>query len=188
MKETLRNYLNTNIALAGKEIDEIVDLFYIKSVSSHTVLLSEGEISTELFFVNKGCLRTYYVNKFGGEMTRYIGFENSMVTSISSFISQRPSLEFVEAVEDAELLAIGYSDFYQVLKTVPAWKRFYLSLLKYMYVYQDKRIEYLKTLSEKERYEKFLTEHHLYAHRLSDKILASYLDVREETLSGFKVG
>jgi CRP-like cAMP-binding protein len=54
------------------------------------------------------------------------------------------------------------------------------------YLYQNKKIENLVTLSAKQRYDKLLTETPIYVQRLSNKILASYLDITQETLSRLK--
>ena len=54
------------------------------------------------------------------------------------------------------------------------------------YSYQNRRIEQLVTLSAKQRYEQVLNDHPSLIQKLSNKMLASYLDIREETLSRLK--
>ena len=53
-------------------------------------------------------------------------------------------------------------------------------------LYQNKKIEDLVTLSAGERYAILIKERPDYIQRLSNKILASYLDVTQETLSRLK--
>lgn len=136
--------------------------------------------------MHSGCIRTYYITKQGYEKTRYVAFDNSIATSISSFISQQESFEFVDTLENSQLLAISHKKFYQLVADIPQWERFYRTLLEMAYLYQNKKIENLVTLSAKQRYDKLMNETPIYIQRLSNKILASYLDITQETLSRLK--
>src|SRR5690606_41846941 len=94
MTGKLRYYLRANINIDDNQIDRIISCFKLRTVKKNTVLLSEGEICKEFYFVHSGCVRTYYITKQGQEKTRYVAFENSIATSISSFISPQQSFEF----------------------------------------------------------------------------------------------
>jgi len=54
------------------------------------------------------------------------------------------------------------------------------------YSFQNRKIEQLVTLTAKQRYNIVLKENPVLIQRLSNRILASYLDIREETLSRLK--
>lgn len=186
VKEKLKHYLRINTKTDEEQIDRIVACFKPKTVKKNTILLLEGEVCKELYFVDNGCIRTYYITKQGHEKTRYVAFEGSIATGLASFISQQPSFEFVDALEDSVLYAIGYKDFYQLVADIPAWGEFYRMLLEMAYLYQNKKIENLVTLSAKQRYDKLMAENPMYIQRLSNRILASFLDVTQETLSRLK--
>ncbi len=186
MTGKLKYYLRANTNIDDKQIDIIISCFKLRTVKKNTILLSEGEICKEFYFVHSGCIRTYYITKQGNEKTRYVAFENSIATSISSFISQQKSFEFVDTLENSELYSISHKDFYQLISDIPEWEKFYITLLEMAYLYQNKKIENLVTLSAKQRYDKLLTETPIYVQRLSNKILASYLDITQETLSRLK--
>jgi|SRR5690606_17745579 CRP-like cAMP-binding protein len=186
MTGKLQYYLRVNTNLDDKQIDRIISYFKFRAEKKNTALLSEGEICKELYFVHSGCIRTYYLTKQGHEKTRYVAFENSIATSISSFISQQQSFEFVDTLENSEILVISHRDFYQLVSEIPQWEKFYRVLLETAYLYQNKKIESLVTLTAKQRYDKLMAENPFYIQRLSNKILASYLDIAQETLSRLK--
>ncbi len=186
MKEKLKYYIRLNTNLDDNQIDRIAACFKLRTFKKNTILLLEGEICKELYFVHSGCIRTYYITKQGHEKTRYVAFDGSIATSISSFISQQPSFEFVDTLEHSELYSINHRDFYQLVSEIPKWERFYRTLLEMAYLYQNKKIENLVTLSAKQRYDKLMTENPIYIQRLSNRILASYLDITQETLSRLK--
>ncbi|MBA4852129.1 Crp/Fnr family transcriptional regulator [Emticicia sp. BO119] len=186
MKEKLRNYLRINTKLNDEQIDSIASYFKPKTIKKNTFLLSEGEICKELYFVHSGCIRTYYLTTQGHEKTRYVAFEGSIATSIASFISQQPSLELVDALEDSVVYVISHKDFHGLIAELPAWAEFYRMLLEMAYLYQNKKIENLVTLSAKQRFDKLMAETPIYIQRLSNRILASFLDITQETLSRLK--
>jgi CRP-like cAMP-binding protein len=184
--DILKYYIKKNIDINDNQLDEITSHFQLKTVKRNSVLLSAGETCKELYIVNSGCIRTYYITKQGHEKTRYIAFEGTIVTSLASFISQQSSFEFMDAIEDTELFVIRHNDFNKLLVKVPAWETFYRKILEMAYIYQNKRIESLVTLTAKQRYDKLLKENPEYFQRLSNKILATYLDITQETLSRLK--
>lgn len=182
----LKKYLHLNISISDAALDEIIQYFKPLSTKRNVRLVSQGETCNRLYFINKGCIRTYYLTEQGHEKTRFIAFDGMIISSLSSFISQQASFEFVEALENSELLYISQPDFYALVKTHPEWEKFYLKLLEFAYIYQNKKIEELVTLSAGEKYALLMKEHPEYIKRLSNKILASYLDITQETLSRLK--
>jgi len=168
------------------ELEKISDCFKPKSVTKNCILLHEGNICKEFYFIHKGGIRTFFIDKYGHEKTRYVMLDNHIGTALTSFISQKPSFEFIDALEDTELLTISYTDFYRINKEIDSWKNFYQRILEMAYTFQNKKIEQLVTLTAKQRYDMLLKENPILTQRLSNRILASYLDIREETLSRLK--
>ena len=166
--------------------DEHARLFKPWSVKKKTALSAAGEVCAELYFINTGCIRTFYLNEQGKERTRYIALEGIVATSLDSFINQTPSFEFVEAVEACELLAISRSNFYKLVDGHADWAVFYRKLLEQAYTYQNWRIESLVALNAKQRFDEVMREHREYIRRLPNQILATYLDISQETLSRLK--
>ena len=169
-----------------EQLDKIVDYFKPKTIKRNGFLLCEGEVCKEFYYLHKGCIRTYFVDRNGHEKTRYIMLDCSIGTALTSFIAQKPSVEFIEALEDSELLAISHHDFYRLNNDLVEWKNFYQKILEMTYSFQNKKIEALVTLPAKQRYELIMKENAIMIQRLPNKVLASYLDMREETLSRLK--
>lgn len=105
---------------------------------------------------------------------------------MTSFITQKPSFEFIDVLEDSELLAITHKDFYQLNSELTHWKNFYQRILEMAYSFQNKSFENLVTLTAKQRFEQVMNTNSILIQRLSNKILASYLDITQETLSRLK--
>lgn len=184
--EQLKNFLRTYVEFEEQELDKICSAFKYKKVKKNVILLNQDQICKEVYFVKKGCIRTFFISKQGREKTRLVNLENSIGTSFASFLNQLPSFELIETLEDSELLAINYIDFYRLLNEINHWKDFYQKLLEMAYTSQNNKIAQLVTLTAKQRYNLVLKENPILLQRLSNKVLASYLDIREETLSRIK--
>lgn len=184
--EQLKKYIQPYFPVNDDSLNKVLKCFTLKKVKKNTLLLTEGETAKEFHYINKGCLRTYYTTYNGIIKTRHIAFENSMIGALSSFISQKKSYEFVETIENSEIYTIKHNDYIQLFSQTSNWKNFHIALLERGYIFQNRKIESYVTLSAKERYDKLLNEEPHFIERLSNIILASYLDISPETLSRLK--
>ena len=186
MKTQLVSTLKCIMPFSEPELEAIADCFKAKALGKNTALLENGQVCREFYYVCKGCIRTYFTDVQGNIKTRYIMAENHMGTAMASFINQNISLECIEAIEATEVLAITYADFQRLRIEMPNWNHFYLRILEMAYCYQNSHIEQLITLTPEQRYKMLLREHPDLCQRLSNRVLASLLDIREETLSRIK--
>lgn len=169
-----------------EELKIITSHFKPKTAKRNALLLRQSEVCKEFYFVSQGCIRTYFIDRKGAEKTRYIMPSNSIGTALSSFIAQSPSFEFIDALNDSELLAIGHRDFYRLNDEMPAWKVFYQKILEMAYSFQTRKIESIVTLNAQQRFNQALKETPALIPMVSNRILASYLDITPETLSRLK--
>ncbi|MES2690255.1 MAG: Crp/Fnr family transcriptional regulator [Bacteroidota bacterium] len=172
--------------MSVEDTQKIRERFIKISVKKNEVLLKEGEVAGSLYFILKGVVRTYYLTAHGSEKTRYIGFEGSFITGLASFISRKPSFEWVDVLEDTELLVISHADFYALTDEIEQLNKHYRYFIEQAYIHQNHKVESLVTQSARQRYENLLKEKPHFIQRLSNKVLASYLDVTPETLSRLK--
>ena len=186
MHELLKRYISINTTLTNEQADIVLAHFVSTKTKRNTTLLQQGNICDRLYFVNKGCIRVYYLNEQGQERTRYFAFEGSVGTSLAGFISGEPSFELIDTQEDAELLYIQRAQFFDLVDAIPAWKDFYCRLLEFGYIFNNKKMESLITLNARQRYELLLEQHPQIFQRISNKVIASYIDVSQETLSRLK--
>lgn len=182
----LKQLIQLFSGIGGDDLEQVLTCFKKKIVKKNEILVAAGDVAKEFYFINSGCIRTYFITKQGHEKTRYLMIEPSIGTALTSFISQKPSFEFVDALEETELLAISHHDFYRLAADIPQWKNFYLKIMEMAYSFQNRKIESLVTLSAKERYTQLLNENPKAVQRVSNKIIASYLGIKQETLSRLK--
>lgn len=186
--EKIKNTPHYN-ALAGLKDEHIRKIFeQLKplKVKRNANLLQAGSVCKYLYYVKTGCIRTFFIDKDGMEKTSYVITPDNFGTAWTSFISQQPSAEIIAATETAELFSISYMEFYRLVQADLIWKEFYLKILEIAYLNQSRKIEALMTLDAKQRYQKLMKGNPALIQKLSNKTLASFLDMRDETLSRIK--
>lgn len=185
-KKQLAAHIKTIVPLTDEQLELVLSFFKPSKYPKNEVLVEIGQINQHMNFVEKGCVRFFFVRDDGQDMTRHIVFENQFATGLASFISGQPSMEALQVLEDSRLLRITRKDFYYLLNLIPAWEKFFRSYLEYAYmnnlsIYQR---EIMK--DARERYKELMQVNPEIVRRLPNKIVASYLNMSPETLSRLK--
>ncbi len=158
------------------------DFFTEMQVPARTILLREGEVSRQAYYIREGCARLWF-NDNGKDITFQFFFENQGVSSIESFRTGRPSLFNLETIEACTLLVITKSDFLKMLAEKPGFKE-----LVEENIYQ--RLEHYFALflsrirdTPQQRYLRLLHEHPEIIQRVPQHFIASYLGITPVSLS-----
>lgn len=104
-------------------------------------------------------------------------------TCFYSFIVQKPSFEFVQALEDSDLLQMSYSALQNLYVTFPETERIGRIITENYYIKLEERILNLQFKTAKERYQKLLSSKPTLLLRAPLGQIASYLGISQETLS-----
>ena len=163
------------------EIDDLVNEFKDFSFRKKELIVRPGEISNVLYFVIAGVQRSYYLKE--KEYTVAFAYENSFCAVPDSFLLNRPSKHYLEAVTDSHMLGIKRVKFYNLMEQ-------HMWLLKMMFGFQEMmlgglhdRMTEIMALSMEERFEAFCgRSFHLFA-RIPHKYIASYLNIDPTNLS-----
>ncbi|MDW5287225.1 Crp/Fnr family transcriptional regulator [Formosa sp. PL04] len=182
----LTKFIKKNIDIEDADLKIVLSYFKAIKKSKNEVLLSNGKNSQASYFVKKGCLRLFYIDENGKDVTRYIAFENQFATELVSFITNEPARETIQVIENSELLYITHDDFRHLMTIVPKWKDLYSIYLEKAYVNNSKRLHSFTTLDASERYKQLFKINPNIVKRLPNKIVASYINISQETLSRIK--
>jgi len=157
-------------------------LFERLEIPAKTILLEEGKISKTMYFIEKGCLRTW-VNNNGKDITTQFFFEGQKVSSIESFRTNQPSLYSIESIEPCILQTISQKDFKSILDSSHELKtEIEEHLFKRLLQSQRLFFSYLKN-NPQQRYEELLEQHPEIVLRVPQHYIASYLGITSVSLS-----
>jgi CRP/FNR family transcriptional regulator, anaerobic regulatory protein len=147
-----------------------------------TLLLKAGHLSKRLYFIQDGFLRVYH-HKAAEHYTTWFMGAHEFVISVYSFFSQRPSFENIEILEDSVLLSITWEDLQQLYKQFSEFNIIGRILTEQYYIRSEERSIDHQTLTAQQRYQKLLATHPQILNKASLGQIASYLGIRQETLS-----
>jgi CRP-like cAMP-binding protein len=151
-------------------------------VPPRSILLQEGKVATKMYFIEKGCLRTW-VNNDGKEITTQFFFEGDRISSIESFRTNRPSLYSIETIEGCVLQTITQNEFQMIVDQSPEIKKYFEEhLFKRLFQAQQLFFSFLKN-SPQQRYEELVARYPHIVQRVPQHYIASYLGITSVSLS-----
>ena len=182
MEQKLLKYFQRIMPLTQEEAEAIVETMTIKQYKKGTVLLKEGEISTEAYFVLEGCVRLYYLVD-GEEKTSNFFTEEQWVLSIQSFRQSAPSNHFLDCCTDSSLV-VGNRDKEEYLyKRFPKLETVSRMVMEKVFVEQQERMSSYATDTPEQRYIKLLKARPELFQKIPQYQITSYVGVKPESLS-----
>lgn len=174
------------VQLTEAELEVFHSLLKHKKVKKKNFLLQEGEICTFETFIIKGCIRLYFIDKEGVETILYFAVENWWVSDLASFMDQQPSNQFIETLEDCELLILDYRSKNELLEKIPKMEKYYRILLQRSMGVLQQRFYANVSQTAEERYLAFIEKYPLVVQRVPQHQIARYIGVSPEFLSKVK--
>ena len=144
-------------------------------------LLRAGEICKDLIFVQQGSLRLYYIED-DVEISVWFSFEHSSAIEIYSFISQKPSDYFLQAMEASEVLYISRSALNVLYDTHPKMQEMMRKFWEDVAINLIERFTALQKDPAEKRYCDLLKKP-AYLQKIPQKYLASFIGVTPTSLS-----
>lgn len=180
--QILKNYISKFISFNEQEWQLHQSILSRRFLKKGEFLLRGGEVCDHVTFINNGHFRVYnIVNE--EELTINFAFEGNYVTDYISFVSRRPSSDFILAMDDAEILQIKYNDLQATYEKSPVWQKFGRIMAEYILVFIAERNKALLFNTPEERYINLMKERPKVIERIPQQYIASYLGIKPESLS-----
>ena len=183
MFESIIQNISRHIKLNEAETSFFISLLKYRTIRKRQFLLKSGEISRCETFVVKGLLRNYTVDKSGYEHVAMFAMEDWWVSDLYSFLTQTPGNQFIDALEDTDVIQIDKSDIEKLYIEVPKFERLFRILLQNAYVAHQQRILSSISLTAEEQYLAFIRKYPSLEQRVPQHQVASYLGITPETIS-----
>ena len=183
MSTSLINHIKRFIDLDEHEEQKLLAGTQRQSVKKKEYLLKEGQVCKANYFVEKGCLRIFFIGDKGEEQTAYFAIENWWISDYTSLLSQSPTSFYIQAVEASEVIVFPYAHQEVLTKEIPQIERYFRIILQRAYGASQQRIKYLYSFSREEMYRHFLKHYPDFVNRIPQYMLASFLGFTPEYLS-----
>jgi CRP-like cAMP-binding protein len=181
MNTNLKEFISKYVTLSDVEMEDITNKFTGKVVKKNDYLLRQGDTCKDLVFVEKGCLRLYYL-KDDIEVSVWFAFQESSAIEIYSFISGKPSNYFIQAIEDSEVLYLSKAELNKLYRCQPKMQEMMRNFWEDVALNLISRFTSLQTDSAEKRYLDLLGKP-AYFETIPQKYLASFIGVTPTSLS-----
>jgi CRP-like cAMP-binding protein len=164
-----------------------IEQYFKNHVISHSLrkkklLLKANTVCNHLYFIKKGVLRGF-VKEGNREITTWITAENELVTSIARLSKAQPSQEYIQAIEDCEVLAMTIEDLENLYIVLPEFNIIGRKLLQTYYGHAEERAFIARVTKAEDKYRYFIENNQHLVNRVPLIYIASYLGITSETLS-----
>ena len=181
MENEIYKYLSKYIPITEELEEELSKIEFIKRFKNGTILLEEGKISNECFFIIKGCIRSYYLKDGEEKTTEFYTEEQAVIPS--AYGNKTPSEYYLECIEDT-IAGVGTpeleTEMYQKFPQLESLNRALGEAI--MAKTQNTFAEY-KMASPEERYLTLLKNRPDLVQRAPQHQIANYLGIKPESLS-----
>jgi len=181
MNTNLKKFITKYVNLSDVELEDITNKFKSKVVKKNNYLLRQGDTCKDLVFVQKGCLRLYYLQD-DIEVSVWFAFQQSSAIEIYSFISENPSNYFLQAIEDSEVLYLPKTELNKLYQYQPKMQEMMRNFWEAVILDLINRFTALQKDSAEKRYLDLLNKPD-YLQTIPQKYLASFIGVTPTSLS-----
>ena len=179
----LKTHIERFVTISKDDFDRILTYFKSKKIKKDRVLVRAGQSVSNTYWVTKGCLISTYTDVHGKEHVLQVAVESCWITDQNAFYNKEKAVFTITALEDTEMLTLSFNDRERLCDDFHPMEKFFRKKANDSFTKQQKRLLTYLSSDARKRYDLMMSDQPEIAHRLSKKLLASYLGVSRETLS-----
>lgn len=155
------------------------------SFPKNTIVVHQGELMHQLYYIKKGIVRGYYLDECGKEVTKCFSSEEE-IFGVEGFLHHREASYSIDCLEDVICYKLTYDEVRIWMSQEPS----HVTIVNEMVIdalrLMEERAKSLLLSDAKQRYERFFVDYGNIANRMSQKCIATYLGINEATLCRLK--
>ena len=181
--QNFRNHLSKILGVPIDSLEFCSSFYEVKQAKKNEIILREGEISDCTFFVEKGLLRMYSIDKVGKEHVIQFAPENWIISETTSQLLNEKSRFYIEAIEESTIIVTREGFFEDLSKIYPDVAEKNQRLMFNHIKNLQNRVNALISTTAEERYLEFLKKYPNLMLRAPQWMVASYLGITPESSS-----
>ncbi|GGK34309.1 cyclic nucleotide-binding protein [Yeosuana aromativorans] len=182
MQNEIVKLISRYLELSDEEAFAFSECIPIKEFKKGIILLREGQISRDSYFVIQGCVRKYYIID-GEERTTEFYVEDESISSLQSYKNKTPANHYFECIEDCRLAVLNYDKEQELFERVPKYESLCRMSMEDDFGEQQDALAKFIISSPETRYKNLLKTRPDLIQRVPQYHLASYLGIKPESLS-----
>ena len=177
--ETLKN----SAGFTDADVEHFISYMERKLIRKKEFILRAGDICRHHSFINKGCMRRYVADNNGKETIIQFGIEDWWLGDLESLEYKRPTIYYIQALEDTEILRLERISFLRIMEEIPKFKIYHESKVSNSHFATLKRLSVAQSGSPEEKYQLLMQDQPELFQRIPLHYIASYLGIEPESLS-----
>ncbi len=171
------------ISFTESELEIINNKFKKTVVKKGEIILEANEIVTNQYYVQSGCLRSFFIDSLGREHTLQFAVKDWWASDFTAYFDKSRAILNIECIQDAILFKLTKNDIDFLFKNFPSIDSFVRKKLEKAYASFQKRTLGNLAKTAKERYLDFINTYPDIEQNIKNYHIASYLGVTKESLS-----
>lgn len=157
------------------------------SVIKGDVLIKQGQQVRKTFFVKKGCLRAYCIDKDAKEYTLQFAIKGWWISDFIALYNNELASLTVECITNSEIIEFDMDKLVEIYSIFPEFEAYQRKNLELHVVSLHKRILNQLQLTASDRYELFLKQYPDIEQYVPNYHIASYLGITQQSLSRIRI-
>jgi CRP-like cAMP-binding protein len=178
---TLKRFIENYTKIPDAEWQIIQQAFERKEIKKNEFILEEGKICRYFYFLEEGLIR-FFIIKNGEDISKIFTAAPNCFTSTTSFRSQKPSKEYIQALENSIVWQISFSQVNQ-LAELNSWNDFIRKFIHEVREFAEELLMEVRTETAETRYDKLMEKYPILVQKIPLKYLASFLGIAPQSLS-----
>ncbi len=182
MISNFKEYLVKTHPINDKILDEYIALWTEVSIPKKTLLIRQGQIEKYLYFVIEGTQKGYCLHS-GKQHNAFFTYKPSLCSAFDSFITQTPSLYYIETITNSTFLKISYDSHYKMIEKHRDIETLFRKITEQYFHGLSQQYLEIKTLDIESRFRAFTKRSPHLLRVLPQKEIASYLGISPTNFS-----
>ncbi len=168
--------------MTHEELDVLESILVPRKCAKGEIILKEGQVCEDLFYIEKGLIRQFYLKK-DKEVTEHLATEGGVIMCIESLFKEEPTRLQVEALEPSLLYALPKRKLEQVALHNVNIQILYRKILEESLIFSQVHADLVRFETAQDRYLRLCKLMPQVVLRAPLVYIASYLQMTPETLS-----
>ena len=167
--------------LSPEIIQHLTSFVHIENIKKNTYLLNAGEICKYIYIIQEGSAWKFHPIK-GKKVPTEFAFKDDLLIPFQSYYLQVPSHEYIQVLENSIIEKIEYGIFESLKTKYDVLQKIDNLFLELHILKLEERLYSLRFHTAREKIEWLLNREPELFNKVALKHIASYLDIRLETL------
>lgn len=176
MKQSLKEFLQKIHTVKDEVASEYVSHWHEYAVPRKTLITTTGDVERYLYFVVEGVQKSYYIND-GKEHVIAFTYPPSFSGLPDSFLVQKPSKYYLEAITNSRFLRISYESHQELMQRYRPIETLFRIAAEGILIGVLERHYELMAFTIEERFKHFMERSPHLLNMVPHKDLASYLRI-----------